>query len=72
MGGTGRKAGAWLAAMAAAAFLLGAVVPWMRVASGGAETHEVLTAFAMTLAGLIWVFVSAVYFRRSSGTGDRQ
>lgn len=72
MGGTGRKAGAWLAVMAAAAFLLGAVVPWMRVAEGGAAHRDLFTAFAVTIAGLIWVFVSAVYFRRSSGTGDRQ
>jgi len=56
--------------MAAAAFLLASVVPWMRVAEGGAETHEFFTAVALTTAGLIWVFVSAVYFRRSGSAND--
>jgi len=62
--------GAWFAVMAAAAFLLASVVPWMRVAEGGAETHEFFTAVALTTAGLIWVFVSAVYFRRSGSAND--
>jgi Na+/melibiose symporter-like transporter len=62
--------GAWLAAMAAAAFLLASIVPWMTVAAGGAEMHEIAAAVGLTGAGLIWVFVSAFYFRRRNPPHD--
>jgi hypothetical protein len=70
MQGLGGRIGAWLSALAAAAFLLASVVPWMTVAGGNAETRDVFAAFGLTAAGLIWVFVSAFYFGRSTGSTD--
>ncbi|MBD3366987.1 MAG: hypothetical protein GF405_02285 [Candidatus Eisenbacteria bacterium] len=66
----GTRVGGWLAALAASAFLMASVVPWMTVAAGGAGPQEVFAAFGLTAAGLIWVFVSAFCFRRSGCAND--